>query len=160
MTTMPNKKTGTLIEPGQISNVSDTFELPFGGEITVVAFGMYEGDYCHFEVVNVPGLPPAGCECAPPIDLSKALSVQDRVLLQYKGKPVVLTPDNPIAVLTQPQGFRLRCVRHLKDEASRYNFAVRYSVSKTSCIDDSMNGLMDKDVDMNYGSSVGGEDYV
>lgn len=155
MTTIPNRnKSGLLFPPGEISSVSDTFQIPYGGEITVVAFGMQKGDYCHFEVVNIPGVEPATCDCAPPPNLDRALSVQERVLLQYKGKPVVLTPENPIVVLSAPQGFHLRCIRHLVTDADRYSFSVHYSTSKTAIVGRSMDGQIDMEVDMNYDEDI------
>lgn len=122
-----------LFYPGYLTNKSDTFEIPFGGQWTIVTLGLVDNDYIEFEMVNVPA---AESNCM----LMPELSVTGTQILRFNGKNVRLTADNPVAVLNAPQGFILRAVRHVEEELNVANLYV-WAIETSTPVAKHLNGF-------------------
>lgn len=129
-----------LFDSDSLYDHSPVFEIPTGGEVTAVALGLVgDEDYVHFEMVYAPGIKPDSCDC-PPVEYQPPV-VTNKAILQFDGKPVVLTPDNPVAVLNAPQGQPMRAVRHINDDNDKAMFRLTISDTKTSCVNEHLLGL-------------------
>lgn len=129
-----------LFDSDSLYDHSQVFEIPVGGEVTVVALGLVgKEDYVHFEMVYAPGIKPDLCDC-PPIEYQPPV-VTNKAVLQFDGQPVVLTPTNPVAVLNAPQGQPMRAVRHIADDQDKAMFRLTIRETKTRFVNEHLLGL-------------------
>lgn len=137
----------TLFDKDSLSDYSHVFEIPLGGEATFVALGLKDDDYVHFELVYAPGLRPNDmCEC-PPVKVMPPAVIR-RELLQFNGVPVILKADNPVAVISAPQGFPMRAVRHIAREEDRMDFVMLVRSTQTRKLNTEVMSLIPMEVDM------------
>lgn len=94
-----------LFGPDEIGTVSQTFGLPVGSQLTVVAVGLHDDDKVEFEIVVVNKLIPGDPCCPGPVSLP---TVEDSVPLMCCDKPITLTATRPYVVIDAPQGSVLR----------------------------------------------------
>lgn len=129
---MSNKvqKKFNLFNPSVLVAQSKTFEIPFGGQVTVVAKGLRDNDYIEFEMVDVPGVD-QDCACVPLQGLN--LSVTNAQTLKYAGKPVRVTASNPVVILSAPQGVLVRAIRHVAEELNAQSLYV-YGMTSQSMV--------------------------
>lgn len=105
---MKMSKSKALFYPGYDLPESDTFYLPVGGQVTVVAMGLMPGDEVSFEMIFAPAIQPDLCACPPGI--VELPSVAASAPMMCCGEPIKLTADNPFVVMDAPQGVRVRGV--------------------------------------------------
>ena len=134
-----------LLDKSSLSDASRVFEIPPGGELTFVALGLNDGDYVHFELVYAPSIEMDPCKCppatvAPPVVTAKSV-------LQYNGVPVILKKNNPVAVISAPQGQPMRAVRHIKNDDDLVGFRLTMQSTETRMLNQHVMGLIPFDVD-------------
>lgn len=134
-----------LLDKGSLSDASRVFEIPVGGELTFVAMGLNDEDYVHFELVYAPGMDSEMCKCPPPVVTPPV--VTSKAVLQYNGVPVILKKNNPVAVISAPQGQPMRAVRHIKDEDDIVGFRLTMQSTETRMLNDHVMGLIPWTVD-------------
>lgn len=97
------------------STVSNIFTIPVGGQITLQAVGLENGDYIELELVRTTEVGPGGDLCCPgPVSLAEIgwhvpLTVQDRCCEEVS---VRLYPNRPYLVLDTPQALQLVAVKY------------------------------------------------
>lgn len=111
-----------LFDPDRVAAESDTFQIEYGGQMTVLAIGLEEDDYVEFQAVHIPTLDPDRCACPPGVVVLP--EVASYVTLQCCGNPIRITPENPVVVLDGPQRFFLRAVLHTNDTEGKYVWAI------------------------------------
>lgn len=130
-------KPKSLFYPGYHLPESDTFEIPVGGQVTVVGLGLQHGDEVTFELVFTPAIQPDLCACPPGI--VELPSVAASTPLVCCGQTVTLTVDQPFVVLDTPQGMRVRGVIDSVDPSNIWVWAIN---TKTPHVTDTLRGCV------------------
>lgn len=88
--------------------LSDPFEIPSGKQVTLISYGLEEGDQVIVEIVSTTrALPSSGDVCCPgPVGLPEISTVTP--MRCRNGARIVMTKEHPWAVLDGPQGIQLR----------------------------------------------------
>lgn len=115
-------KPKALFYPGYYLPESDTFEIPVGGQVTVVGLGLQPGDAVTFELVFTPAIQPDLCACPPGV--VEMPSVAAATPLKCCGKTVTLTSDQPNIIIDTPQGMRARAVIDAPDPSNIWVWAI------------------------------------
>lgn len=135
---MTVSKPKSLFYPTYHLPESETFEIPVGGQVTVVAMGLNPGDQVTFELVFTPAIQPDLCACPPGIvDLP---SVAAATPLICCGQVVTLTDSNPFVVMDSPQGMRVRGVLNASDPDNVWVWAIN---TNTPDVTDRLRGCSD-----------------
>lgn len=131
-----------LFYPNQLAEVSGTFAVPVGGQLTVYGFGLQPGDKITFEMLYVPTLKGEPCETPPggQAELPQAAAVAP---LLCCGKEIAVTIDNPYVVIDAPQNILLRAVLEAEDIPSIASWAIE---TKTANVNDRMRGCQCEEV--------------
>lgn len=124
-----------LFSPGDLTTHSDTFYLPVGGQISVVALGLEDDDTVTFEIVLVPAEEPDLCPCSPGVPPSPKVAAT--ATLTCCDDPVTLTSDRPVAIIDAPQNARFRAIL---SAANRDDIWVWASATETKNVTSSMRG--------------------
>lgn len=159
---MAKSEREVLLDSGSLSDSSRVFEIPVGGELTFVALGLEDEDYVHFEMVYVPNTPLVDhCGCPPAVVVPPVVTT--KAVVQYNGTPVILKKNNPIVVMSVPQGQPMRAVRHIANENDKATFRLTMQETKTHMYNNHVLGLIpwtvDDSADDMDGNIVGGDDY-
>lgn len=131
-------KPKTLFFPGYVLPESETFEIPVGGQVTVVGLGLQLGDTVTFELVFTPAIQPDLCSCPPGI--VEMPSVAAAAPLVCCGTVVTVTAEQPFVVIDSPQGMRARGVLNATDPSSVWVWAIN---TKTPDVTDRLRGCHD-----------------
>lgn len=124
-----------LFHPGHVAPESTTFQIPFGGQMTVAAIGLEAGDFIEFQLVFIPTVDPDTCACPPGQVILPHVAAYATV--KCCGEPVRLTSDNPIVILDNPQRFFIRAVLTAADIDEVYAWAIE---TKTGSNNDRLRG--------------------
>lgn len=125
----------SLFFPQHVAPESDTFMIDYGGQMTIIAIGLDEGDSIEFQVVHVPSIDPDHCAC-PPGQVTLP-SVAGFAVLKCCGEAITVTADNPVVILDNPQRMFIRAVLNAEDTSGIYAWAVDTS---THNINDRLRG--------------------
>lgn len=95
-----------LFQPGDVREYSETFRIPLGGQVTVVAMGLEAGETVSFEIIDTPAIVRDPCACPPgKVELPQAGAKSDLTCCRVGVK---LRAINPYAVMDSPQGVNMR----------------------------------------------------
>lgn len=109
---------------------SDTFIIPFGGQMTVTAIGLDPDDFISFQLVYVPSLDIDHCSCPPGVvNLPSVAGVTE---LRCCGTPITLNADSPVVILDTPQRTLLRAVLHATDPSLVWAWAIETSTANVN----------------------------
>lgn len=111
-----------LFWPQHVEPESQTFQIPHGMQLTVVAVGLQEGDEVTFQIVHVPTIDLDDCACVPSIAVMPSVAAYTD--LMCCGEKITLTVDNPHIILDSPQRMLMRAVLVAEEPDSVFVWAL------------------------------------